>query len=99
MKSFTVSNAARTDLKKIAAYTQRTWGAKQRKTYIKQLDTAFHFLAENPLSGVACDYIVKGLHKHPYQHHIIFYELNNDDIFIVRVLHKSMDVDAQLKDP
>lgn len=99
MSSFSVSRAARADLKNIAAYTQKTWGAEQRRTYIKELDTAFHFLAENPLSGVTCDYIEAGLRKHSHQHHIIFYEEKHGGIFIVRVLHKSMDVDSQLKKP
>lgn len=35
MNSFSVSRAARADLKNIAAYTQKTWGASQRKTYLK----------------------------------------------------------------
>ena len=99
MSSFSVSSAARIDLKKIAAYTQKTWGVEQRRTYIKEIDTAFHFLAENPLSGVACDYVLKGLRKHRHGHHTIFYENNSDDVFIVRILHKSMDVDAQFKNP
>ena len=99
MSSFEVSRAARADLKNIAAYTQRTWGSLQRRTYIKGLDAAFHFLADNPLSGVACDYIDKNLRKHRHEHHTIFYENSNGSIFIVRVLHKSMDVDTQLKNP
>ena len=99
MTSFGVSRAARADLKNIAAYTQKTWGSEQRRTYIKGLDTTFHFLAENPLSGVACDYIQEGLRKHLHQHHTIFYDSSDDAIFIVRVLHKSMDVDSQLKNP
>ena len=99
MNSFTVSRAARADLKNIAAYTQTTWGAKQRKIYIKELDKTFHFLADNPLSGTACDYIDEGLRKHPHQHHFIFYEINHDNVFIVRVLHKSMDADVQLGSP
>lgn len=99
MSSFSVSKAARADLKNIAAYTQKTWGAKQRRAYIKELDASFHFLAENPLSGTACDYIEEGLRKHAHQQHIIFYESDLGNVFIVRVLHKSMDVNAQLKAP
>ena len=47
MSSFLVSRAARADLKNIAAYTQKTWGAEQRRAYIKDLDLTFLFLAEN----------------------------------------------------
>ena len=51
MSLFSVSRAARADLKNIAAYTQKTWGAEQRRTYIKDLDLTFLFLAEN-CSGI-----------------------------------------------
>ena len=43
MNAFSVSRAARVDLKNIAAYTQKVWGAEQRRTYLKGLDLAFHF--------------------------------------------------------
>lgn len=86
-------------MKNIAAYTQKTWGAKQRRIYIKELDIVFHFLADNPLSGNTCDYIVSGLRKHSYGRHIIFYEDRQDSVFIARVLHKSMDIESKLKNP
>lgn len=87
------------DLKNIAAYTQKTWGAVQLRAYIKELDEQIHFLAENPLSGVSCNYIVDGLRKYHHKHHTIFYESVDQSISIVRVLHKSMDVELRLKSP
>jgi len=97
MNTFSVTNAARTDLKNIAAYTQKMWGVKQRRTYLKSLDVTFHFLAESPLSGVACDYVVEGLRKHRFESHTIFYENLSNHIVIVRILHKSMDVEQNFK--
>jgi len=99
MSSLVVSRAAKADLKNIAAYTQKTWGAAQRRAYIKELDVTFHFLAESPLSGISCNYIVDGLRKHNHNHHTVFYENVGPSISIVRVLHKSMDVELQLKNP
>lgn len=93
MTAFSISRAARADLKNVAAYTQKVWGAEQRRTYLKGLDLAFHFLAENPLAGAPCDYIVEGLRRHRYENHAIFYEKVDNEIFIVRILHKSMDVE------
>jgi len=98
MNAFSVSRAARSDLKNIAAYTQKVWGAEQRRTYLKGLDLALHFLAENPLSGVACNYIVEGLRKHRFESHTIFYEKSNNDVVIVRILHKSMDIERNFQD-
>jgi toxin ParE1/3/4 len=99
MSSFSLSNAARADLKSIGTYTQKTWGSSQRKSYIKDLDIAFHFLSENPLSGTRCDYITPGLRKHNHKSHIIFYEVDDVTVNIVRILHKSMDVEANLQNP
>ena len=98
MSTFSVTKAARADLKNIAAYTQRTWGAKQRRTYLKNFDETFHFLAESPFSGVACDYIVEGLRKHRLESHTIFYENLNNHIVIVRILHKSMDIERNFQE-
>lgn len=99
MSLFFISRAARADLKNIAAYTQKIWGAKQRRIYLKELDLTFLLLAENPTSGSPCNYIVSGLRKHSLNSHTIFYQNRADSIFIVRVLHKSMDVEPRLKEP
>ncbi len=99
MSLFSVSRAARADLKNIAAYKQKTWGAEQRRTYIKDLDLTFLFLAENPMSGTPCDYIISGLRKHSHESHTIFYENKDHSVFIIRILHKSMDVESQLGKP
>lgn len=99
MTVFSVSRAARADLKNVAAYTQKVWGAEQRRAYLKGLDLAFHFLAENPLAGAPCDYIVDGLRKYRLESHTIFYEKIDNEIFIVRILHKSMDVERNFQNP
>lgn len=96
MSSLFITRAARLDLKKIAAYTQKTWGVTQRRTYLKGLDEAFRFLVDNPAAGMACDYITAGLRKHPHEQHIVFYEYQDNTIVVVRVLHRSMDVDLHL---
>lgn len=96
MSSLFITRAARLDLKKIAAYTQRTWGVAQRRLYLKGLDATFQLLADSLGAGAACDYITVGLRKHPHEQHVVFYECQDDTIVIVRVLHKSMDVEWHL---
>jgi len=99
MTPFAVSKAARADLKNIAVYTQKVWGAEQRRTYLKGFDLAFYFLANNPLAGAPCDYIATNLRKHRFESHTIFYENINSEVLIVRVLHKSMDVELNFQEP
>ncbi len=97
MKSFTLTHKARTDIKSIYIYTQKRWGKEQRKIYAKQFDDAFHTLADNPKIGKECDYIKSGYKKFPHASHMIFYRtISDEEIEIVRILHKRMDARAQL---
>ena len=93
MSGFKLSGKAKSDLIKIAKYTQSTWGQTQRNDYLKELDNIFHLLAAEPKMGVHCDYVREGYSKHAHASHVIYYkEDSGNQILIVRILHKSMDV-------
>jgi len=97
MNKFVLSSKAKTDLIKIAIYTQLTWGISQRNDYLKKLDRTFKLLATEPELGINCDYIRGGYSKYPQASHVIYYkEYQNNQILIVRILHKSMDVNSVL---
>jgi toxin ParE1/3/4 len=99
MKAFTLREAAKTDLIRIATFTQQRWGKEQRNQYLGQLDAAFHRLSENPETGMQCDYILKGYRKYPVVSHVIYYRIgDNDSVEIIRILHKSMDVHRAFPD-
>ncbi|PKG98359.1 type II toxin-antitoxin system RelE/ParE family toxin [Paraglaciecola sp. MB-3u-78] len=100
MRAFTLTNKAKADLKSIAVYTQRKWGKEQRKIYLRQFDDAFHMLSKTPVVGSKCDFIKEGYRKFPAASHLVFYHsVNQSEIEIVRLLHKRMDAEAQLKNP
>lgn len=100
MSTFTLTNKAKADLKSIATYTQRKWGKSQRAIYLKQFDDAFHLLASTPDIGAKCDFIKVGYRKFPNTSHMIFYRIINDSqIEVIRILHKRMDVEINLKNP
>ena len=93
MGTFSLTHAAKNDLRGIAHFTEERWGRVQRRHYLKGLDEAFGMLADSPKLGNACDHIERGLHKYPFQSHVIYYDLlSNNQILVIRVLHKSMDV-------
>jgi toxin ParE1/3/4 len=97
MPNFRLSCKALSDLVEIGRYTERKWSVNQRNVCLKQIDDCFAELSDNPNLGVTCDYIKKGYRKFPQGSHIIFYRLNSDNILeIIRVLHKSMDVESHL---
>lgn len=43
MTYFKVSKKAESDLLNIGAFTQESWGSKQRDKYLDELNTKFHF--------------------------------------------------------
>lgn len=59
MSKFVLSSKVKTDLIKIAKYTQITWGISQQYDYLKVLDSTFHLLAGDPELGINCNYIKK----------------------------------------
>ena len=98
MGAYTLTQKAKSDLKGIAAHTQRRWGKQQRRLYTKQFDDAFRMLADTPKAGNSCDFIKRGYRKFPNGSHVIFYrELSDSKIEIVRILHKHMDVLGRLE--
>ena len=97
MKKIVLSAKAKSDLIKIAQYTQLTWGTTQRNDYLKILDSTFQLVAEEPELGINGNYIRKGYSKCPQASQVIYYKEHKvNQILIVRVLHKSMDVNSPL---
>ncbi len=93
MRPFQLTNKAKSDLRDIALFTSRRWGREQRNIYLKQFDDSFWLLAESPDIGKACDEIRDGYRKFPQGSHVIFYrQIGSQKIVIIRILHKSMDV-------
>ena len=97
MSNFKLSVKAKSDFQKIAHYTQKQWGKNKRNQYIKQIDLCFHQLAQNPAIGLDCNFIKKDYIKFPQGSHMIYYRKTpNNKILIIRILHKSMDVNLHL---
>ena len=96
MSNFFLTEKAKSDLKKIARFTQKCWGKEQRNTYLKSLDGCFHQLGDNPAMSRPCGEIKPGYYKFPTGSHVVYYRCKTEkQIEIVRVLHESMDVELQ----
>ncbi len=99
MSSFTLTRRAKADLKAIAKFTEQRWGRTQRNVYIKQFDDTFHMLTDTPSIGKECGYIKPSYQKFPQGSHVIFYKISSsEEIEIIRILHKSMDITSDLID-
>ena len=93
MSTFTLTMRAKSDLRDIAKFTEHRWGRKQRNIYIKQFDDTFHALSETPEMGRNCDHIKPYYQKFPQGSHIIYYRApSKNNIQVIRILHKNMDI-------
>ena len=95
MKPFVLTRKAKADLKEIAKFTVKRWGREQRNLYLKQFDDTFHVLSDRPDIGKSCNEVRNGYLKFPQGSHVIFFrQSSKKKIEIVRILHKSMDVEV-----
>ena len=94
-KQLHITNPATGDLKRIAEYTERIWGAKQKEKYISHMKTCFDALCHNTNLGKVYGDIDNTLYSHVCQRHMIFYRVGVKSVNIIRVLHQSMDFTAQ----
>lgn len=91
-KSLFISAPAHRDLAHIGDYTQRTWGAVQKRKYLNAIKTAFKALRDNPAMGAVRDDVSSGLRALTVEKHLVFYRDQEDGtLAIVRVLHHAMD--------
>ncbi len=95
MTTFKLSRKAFEDLKDIGRYTHNKWGISQRNKYLKQIHSCFSQLSGSPDIGFNSDHIADGYRKFPQGNHVIFYKTASDNIEIIRIIHKSMDVESK----
>ena len=95
-KKINITPQARSDLKNILKYTQKTWGTEQRVRYKKLLDDALTKIAANPALGKPRQELRLGYYSYHVGRHYIFYRVLDDGVEVVRVLHDSMDVGQHL---
>lgn len=96
MADYKFSKAAERDIKNILDYSYCTFGEKVAEKYFIDLKKCLQILSDNPYIGINSDSLRKGYFRHPHQSHVIFYKLKTNGIYIVRILHKSMDIKRHL---
>ena len=86
------------DLSNIWRYTAKKWSIKQADKYYNILISFFKNIATNPfLYGMKYAEIIDELFGTIIKEHIVFYKINNNEIIIIRILHKRMDFKNKFK--
>jgi toxin ParE1/3/4 len=96
MSALRLSPAARADLDSIWTYTAERWDLDQAEAYTRSLSNAMQLLASSPDLGRKIDDIRAGYLKFPAASHIIFYRKVAGGIEVIRILHRSMDVERHI---
>lgn len=95
---YRVTGPAQDHLDQIADYTDREWGRRQMTTYLRRLNDRFQWLADHPTLGKARPEINDTLRSFREGSHLIFYQVGENAVEIIAVLHQSMDVPAYFDD-
>jgi toxin ParE1/3/4 len=96
--NYVISVKAKSDIKSIAKYTIKEFGLSQSLKYANGLKGTLKELADNPELGRR--YVAvknKMLLRYRYKSHVVFYYLESNGIFIVRILGGKMDFPKHLK--
>jgi toxin ParE1/3/4 len=90
------TDEAQRELVSIAHHSRTQWGTKHARTFFEGLKASIESLAEMPQSGAPADSVRPGIRKRVYQSLSIFYEIIDQDIVVLAVLHGRQDTDASL---
>jgi len=92
---YILSELADKDIQKLLKQSIIDFGLDQTEIYFTSLKDCLSLLSENPAMGSATDNIKSGYRRFVHQSHVIFYRNHEQNIFVVRILHKAMDIEKQ----
>ncbi len=87
-----LSRRAQADLDDIRDYSLDQFGVERAILYLDAIEHAFRRILDHPRIGSEHD-IGKAVLSYPIGEHRIFYEAREGDVYVIRVLHKAMDVE------
>jgi toxin ParE1/3/4 len=98
--TLTVSDAAVVDVLEQAAWYEQRVDLKLSRRWDRAVSAALVRISEFPLSGVLCRFKSKKLDKirrmpvAGFPKHLIFYQIECDGIFVLRVIHGARDLES-----
>jgi toxin ParE1/3/4 len=87
-----LSRRAQSDLDDIRDYSVEHFGTARAILYLDAIEQAFRRILSHPEIGVPMPDLAVRLRSVPVGEHRLFYRADGDRVFIVRILHKAMDV-------
>ena len=96
MENYSLSNEAIADLSSIWDYTKNQWSDAQAEKYTNRLFDKFENLNPKDSQKISTRFGTHYLIKH--EKHVILFSLkDNSNRFILRILHRQMDLEHHMK--
>lgn len=92
------SEAAARDIEKLLDKSLLNFGARQTELYFAALKDCLKLLNDNPEMGANADDLRVGYRRFNHQSHVVFYRTEKEHLLVVRILHKSMDVNKHFQE-
>lgn len=93
---YDIRRRALAELDAIRDHSRKNWGAQQKRKYIGDLFASFAALSRHPERYPLVEGRADGLRRARSGAHIIIFNVTSERVEIVRILHESMDFEAQL---
>lgn len=91
MIALRLTEEARDDIADAIRWSIEEWGAVRADRYRTRLLDRVYSLKTHPNLGTACDGVRQGYRRLTAQRHVVFYQVSDTEVIVVRVLHHSMD--------
>lgn len=93
---YKLSIKATKDIQDIIECTIKDFGYDAMLAYYNSLEKCLHILSENPDIGLNYNHVGSDYLCFYHRSHAIFYKEKGNNIFIMRILNKNMDVSQHL---
>jgi toxin ParE1/3/4 len=91
-----LSRLAEIDLEEIWLYTFETWSLNQANFYQDSIVGGLNEIASNSTLGKSILIDKRTFFYFKIAHHYIFYQANENELFVYRILHEMMDFPRHL---
>lgn len=96
MRGITLSPRAKLDLSEIWDYTYSQWGVEQAEKYLRELLSTMEHAVSDPTKSVDIGDVRRGYRKSRLGSHVIYFQVTDNEIDVVRILHQRMDFERHL---
>lgn len=97
MAKVTLSVLADADLVEILIFGEQRFGTATADTYVRSFEGPFGLLARHPLIGSQAFEDDPDTHVLHHRRHRIFYEVGDEGVLILRILHHAVDVRRRMR--